>query len=425
MRVPAMQPACTPSQSAPLQAPPPRAFLCLAPWGAPHKSELTLLSPLPRLALRCLQISATGRSAKCPLHYCAECGASGVGVPMVQVRGGTTASTWMEGCGNLVRRQPLAVALLQGLMCLHACSASASLPLKCLRCTRGWHARCRPAGARLVSRKYVVCPRHGGGQAEEAAEPVGGEQEQQAAAQLDAAAAPAAKQDAQQEVDVPRAVAPGQSGVAVQQSGAAAQQQRQQRRPDQRDESVGGELLPGSPREQREPRRMHRQHHTAAQPAPQLLQQQQQPSAGTPPARACCGCAAAEPPRSLSCRSSQTELLHTQSSFGSRTLAATAQQLQQQQREGPAAPAAAPLQQLVQSPEALHSPHAALDRGTLPLQHQQPAGPYIQHLADLDAPELQAAAAEPPAAPLAGSLSLQPSWQASLAGRAELDYGEL
>ena len=32
-----------------------------------------------------VQVNPSGRSAKCPLHYCAQCGASGDGVPMVQV----------------------------------------------------------------------------------------------------------------------------------------------------------------------------------------------------------------------------------------------------------------------------------------------------------------------------------------------------
>lgn len=38
------------------------------------------------LGLPALQISVSGRRAKCSLHYCFQCGASGDGIPMVQVR---------------------------------------------------------------------------------------------------------------------------------------------------------------------------------------------------------------------------------------------------------------------------------------------------------------------------------------------------
>ncbi|KAI3425137.1 hypothetical protein D9Q98_008908 [Chlorella vulgaris] len=77
------------------------------------------------------KVSATGRSAKCPLHYCAACGASGNGVPMVQ----------------------------------------------CLRCPNSWHVRCRPPAARVASRKFVVCPAHVGGQRTE--QQAGSQQQQQ------------------------------------------------------------------------------------------------------------------------------------------------------------------------------------------------------------------------------------------------------
>ena len=63
-------------------------------------------SPLARVA-------ASGKSAKCQLHYCMACGGSGNAVPMVQ----------------------------------------------CMMCPSAYHARCRPPGTRVVSKKFVLCPR--------------------------------------------------------------------------------------------------------------------------------------------------------------------------------------------------------------------------------------------------------------------------
>jgi len=58
---------------------------------------------------------------------------------------------------------------------------------------------------------------------------------------------------------------------------------------------------------------------------------------------------------------------------------------------------------------------------------QKPAGlglqQYQQHLMDLDSPQARGQQQPLPGTP--SSLSLQPSWQASLASRPELDYGEL
>ena len=51
---------------------------------------------------------------RCALHYCAACSLSGDGVVMVQ----------------------------------------------CIRCPVGYHARCKPPGARQLSRRFIVCPKH-------------------------------------------------------------------------------------------------------------------------------------------------------------------------------------------------------------------------------------------------------------------------
>jgi chromodomain-helicase-DNA-binding protein 7 len=59
--------------------------------------------------------AAGGAGFRCPVHYCASCGLSGDGVVMVQ----------------------------------------------CIRCPKGYHARCRPAGCRTLSKRFIVCPRHG------------------------------------------------------------------------------------------------------------------------------------------------------------------------------------------------------------------------------------------------------------------------
>ncbi len=56
-----------------------------------------------------------GAGFRCPLHYCATCGLSGDGVLMVQ----------------------------------------------CMRCPVAYHARCKPAGTRQLSKRYILCGRHG------------------------------------------------------------------------------------------------------------------------------------------------------------------------------------------------------------------------------------------------------------------------
>jgi hypothetical protein len=59
---------------------------------------------------------ASGRASfRCPVHYCARCGLSGDSVAMLQ----------------------------------------------CVRCPIAYHARCRPPRCAALSKKFVVCPRHG------------------------------------------------------------------------------------------------------------------------------------------------------------------------------------------------------------------------------------------------------------------------
>ncbi|KAK9815454.1 hypothetical protein WJX72_003907 [[Myrmecia] bisecta] len=64
--------------------------------------------------------SGAGRAFRCPVHYCAHCGRSGDAVPMLQ----------------------------------------------CIRCATGYHIRCTPAEARIISKKLIVCPKHLAGQQE-------------------------------------------------------------------------------------------------------------------------------------------------------------------------------------------------------------------------------------------------------------------
>lgn len=114
---------------APLSSPAARCshpcFACSHKAGPAGTVRCSMASCTRRYHWECLashplaRISASGRSAKCPLHYCAACGASGDGVPMVQV----------------CRRQPGSLGARQP--CRAARNARAVLPGAAARCWQG------------------------------------------------------------------------------------------------------------------------------------------------------------------------------------------------------------------------------------------------------------------------------------------------
>lgn len=369
--------------------------------------------------------------------------------------------------------------------------------VQCLRCAHGWHVRCRPLGSALVSKKFLLCPRHVGA--------LGKEEERQALLQQKQAAQPAVPAPEQQ---------------AVQAAVPALQQQQQAARaavpaPEQRD-AMGGE----GPAASQEPplQQQHQAQHGAGHmpqcrppaspavaPSQQLGQPQEQahkqvaeaaedseeegklPSLavhGVPPAPAGtsqqqprlapdpvsiqqqhgagqaagssaaeerpAGCSAAlaagraelptvtsprtsgsAPAASLRRHGAAVELLRAGSSRSSQTAASSAAQPELLRLDS------VPSRQ--QAAVAVHplSPRQALQRARAQppsqqqQQQQQVTSPFAtacpsmqQAVPDLDAPQLQKGPLASQLS-LASGVSLQPSWQASLASRPALDYGEL
>jgi hypothetical protein len=282
------------------------------------------------------RVNDSGRGAKCPLHYCAQCGLSGDGVPMVQ----------------------------------------------CMLCDRGWHVRCRPQDVRLVSKRFVVCPRHnrqqhvGGAAATATAQlPVSTQQQQQQQQQPQCSGLPGGKAGQLQSRKRPHSSQPAAAaGTAADELCTTAppvrqQQQQQQQQPGE-DDAEEGEL-PSEGAEQ-----------LAA--CGQQLQQPPSPGSKRPRLAVACstGVVAAGPSQALR-------------SPSSRSILPTA----------------------VVSPKCQPSPLLTKQQ-----QQQQPPGPCLCAATTAAPPDLDAAMSPTPLSP---RLSLQPSWQASAAARASLDYGDL
>ena len=283
------------------------------------------------------------------------------------------------------------------LACLPAC-------LQCMLCDRGWHARCRPPGARLVAKKFLVCPRHS--QQEE-------QEEQQAAAGARAEAAPSGLPPQQRQLAV-RAVPAqeatqrdehqpagmpeqrGQQGLGPSVQALQNAQQLQQLKGGE--ESEDGELPPApsenvQPLEQLEARAAVEGARSEAAPAAAVV--------------------AAEGQQVLQ----QPEVLPGHSGGSSQTLEPAACGEAQQAYQVP--------QQ--QYPQQQTAPQAGFS-SPFNMAQQQPAmagGSGAGPPQDLDALQEGPLQQEAEQQPLARGMSLQPSWQASLASRALLDYGEL
>ena len=279
--------------------------------------------------------------------------------------------------------------ILDGVGMVPLCPTSTSAScLQCMLCDRGWHARCRPQDVRLVSKRFVVCSRHGSQQQ------AGGP-----AATTDAAQQAATKQQEQQEQQQQqqqlqsadlcggqvlqlagrkRLQANEASAVSAARAGqthSTVGQQQQQQQQQAEDDTEDGELpLEG------------------AEPSAVCKQEQPHPSSASKRPRLAAdlgagGTAAAGPPeplRSPSTRSSLTAAAVPPTCQPSPFLINQQQQRQQQQP----------------------TPALAASLGTNPTA----------------APDLDAVGSPTPLSP---RLSLQPSWQASLAARASLDYGDL
>lgn len=385
------------------------------------------------------RVAAGGRSAKCPLHYCAACGASGDGVPMVQVcvpqlllLDPASGTRWRVSV-----RLRFRVSRLQRPLCLHCQMPSTSIArhnraallarpsacAQCLRCARGWHARCRPPGSALVSKKFLLCPDHARGMTDE--EEVHLPPPLQQAAQ--ATTSSPEPQDASAE-GLPASWQPPPPAPAASQLSELQREQVQQRAAEAAEEpEEEGELPPLASG----------QH---ALPAPSS----QQPRAGLAAAQNTCSAASAsrhcEALRAISPRSSGS--VHAVSHSYPAAPAQLLRSASSRTSQGPAGRQQQPklLQQVSveahQNAAAAHAPlprHSQQHTGAqhLPTHQQAMSSPFTlaspglqQAVPDLDAPQLQQG---PPASQpsLASSLSLQPSWQASLASRPALDYGEL
>ena len=253
--------------------------------------------------------------------------------------------------------------------CLFALPQRSASCLQCMLCDRGWHARCRPQDVRLVSKRFVVCSRHGSQQQ------AGGP-----AATTDAASQAATEQQQQQQrVANLRGCQMSQPAGrkrlhANEVSAASAATGQTHSTAGSGDDTEDGELpLEGA-------------EHSAV-----CKQEQPHPSSDSKRPRLAAatsagGTAAAGPPEALRSPS-------TRSSLTAAALPSTCQPSpfltnQQQQRQ----------QQT--------TPPLAASLGTNPTA----------------APDLDAVGSPTPLSP---RLSLQPSWQASLAARASLDYGDL
>lgn len=287
-------------------------------------------------------------------------------------------------------------------------------------CDRGWHVRCRPPDARLVSKKFLVCPRH----SEEGQQPEQRQEQQQAQQQAQPGLRlqpPAVVPDRVLSLSVP----PPQQGLED-----SATQPGQQQEPEAPPPAKRRRQCPALSEVQQQPAT------PVAVPASRLaaepLQQKQAEEdaedgelpSEVPAARPALQQAAAADETASGLAASDGRQLQTAGSIGGATVMQAAELLRSpSSRSSQSAvalylrpsPQARPQQPQQQQGEA--SPFAACKLHLPPAQHQPP---------DLDAQRQPLSpTGQQPEIPLSPRLSLQPSWQASLASRAVLDYGEL
>lgn len=255
---------------------------------------------------------------------------------------------------------------------------------QCLVCPTGWHARCRPPHARLVSKKYVVCAIHG------MAQQAGRSQEQQQEG---------LRVHGQPPPSLPPDDAAGPAAAASQCTGQHA--------------SSGAEVLDSEEGELFSGRVAKRRRSLERQAPSDMRLAGQQMIAGT--------AAAAEPKEtwlipgeSLAEASTSTRLAYAPEPAAAGGSAAQEQRLSR--AASCVSHAAAPQHAL--SAAGSWNPDLRLSR-------VHPASPPPGQRQDLDA-----ASGEEQQLSRSGSrggscLALQPSWQASAARRAALDYGEL
>ena len=260
-------------------------------------------------------------------------------------------------------------------------------------CARGWHVRCCPASATVVSKKFVLCCQHSqerqmeGPAAQQHGQQAGALPQQQPQLEQDAQLPPAKKARRPHvaagqapSVPTPAALTP-MAAAELQQLQPPAEQPlhagqvriEQQQQQQQQQDSEDGELCQDC----------------APPAAGQLRLQQAAPGSSQQPL---CGSNRAP---AQACAAVPAGLQQSLSSHSSQTLApvATGRAPSLPQRQG-------------------LSPRQGASLPS-PLSHGKQLGKSCR---DLDAQGEQ---------PLSPNLSLRPSWQASLAARPALDYGEL